>query len=357
MKPRIVHVASGREWRGGQNQVRLLARALARSGEFEQVVITGRDSELAGRLKTAGVPVRECGWSTALDPRALLAAVGEARRGRSILHAHDAHALVLGGIAARVTGARLVVTRRVDFHLRRPGFWARADRVIAISHAIRTVLVGDGIPEDRVTVVHSGIDPGEVRQAPSAGIRALYGLAPNLPLAVNVAALVPHKDHATLLAAALELRRTMPDLHWVIAGTGPLLDALRAAVRQAGMEERIHFAGEVSNPWGVIAEASVFVMSSREEGLGTSVLDAMALGIPVAATAAGGIPEMLEGGAGVLVPVGDGPALGRAVGNLIQDSELRSRTLDAAVLRLPQFEATAMADGVKSVYRSILPNG
>jgi glycosyltransferase involved in cell wall biosynthesis len=357
MKPKIVHVASGREWRGGQNQVRLLARALAGNPEFEQVVVTGRGSVLAHRLREAGVTVRTTAWNTALDPRTLFALLREARGESVILHAHDAHALVLAGIAARFTGAHLVVTRRVDFHLRRPGFWKRADRVIAISRAIRDVLITDGIPEDRIVVVHSGIDPDEVRATRPGGIRALYKLAPNVPLAVNVAALVPHKDQRTLVAASIETSREMPELHWVIVGDGPLLPELMERVRQAGMEQRVHFAGHVSNPWGIIAEADVFVMSSREEGLGTSILDAMALGIPVVATQAGGIPEMLEGGAGILVPVGDGIQLGKAVSSLIRDKQLQRQVEEKATIRLSRFTASAMADGMRSVYRSILPTG
>jgi glycosyltransferase involved in cell wall biosynthesis len=357
MKPRIVHVASGREWRGGQNQVRLLTRALAEQSEFDQVVVTGRNSELARRLEHTPVPLRLATWKTALDPRALVKVIGEARGTRVILHAHDAHALVLAGLAARLTGARLVGTRRVDFHLRRPGFWGRADRVIAISAAIRDILISDGIREDRIALVHSGIDPDEVRSASAGGIRATYQLAPNVPLAVNVAALVPHKDHATLIAAAVESSREIPELHWIIAGDGPLLSELQAQVKNAALESRVHFAGRVPNPWGAIAEADVFVRSSREEGLGTSILDAMALDIPVVATRAGGIPEILADGAGVLVPVGDGIELGKAASRMIRDKTLRQRTLELARQRLTRFTARTMADGVLSVYRSILPNG
>lgn len=357
MKPRIVHVASGREWRGGQNQVRLLARALKDDAEFEQVVVTGRNTVLARRLQESEIPVRPVGWATALDPRVLLALLAEGRRKPVIFHAHDAHALVLAGIASRLTGRRLVVTRRVDFHLRRPGFWRKADRIIAISTAIRNILVSDGIPLEKIAVVHSGIDPEEVRSTAPGGIRAIYQLASNVPLVVNVAALVPHKDQATLIAAALETSRELPELHWVIAGDGPLLPELEEQVHRLGLGQRVHFAGQVSNPWGLIGEADVFVLSSREEGLGTSILDAMALDVPVAATRAGGIPEMLDDGAGLLVPVGDGVQLGRAVSSLIKDKDLRRRVSAKARRTLSRFTARAMADGVRSVYRSILPNG
>jgi glycosyltransferase involved in cell wall biosynthesis len=352
----IIHVASGREWRGGQNQVRLLARALAKDPGLRQTVVTGRGSELAARLRQESIPVVETAWSAGIDPRALFN-VWRLANATTILHAHDAHALVLAGIAAAVTGARLVVTRRVDFHLRRPGFWGRADRVIAISNAVRDVLRSDGLASTRIEVVHSGIDLQEVRSAPPALIRAQLGLAPNLPLVVNVAALVPHKDHLTLLAAAALLHRRLPDLHWVIAGEGPLETQLRNQVHEMGLADRIHFLGQVSNARGVIAEGDLFVLTSREEGLGTSVLDAMALGIPIVATQAGGIPEMLGKGAGVLVPIGDAGGLAANVELLLHDQALRERIRAAARLQVTSFTDAAMADGVRSVYRSILSTG
>ncbi|HJR15309.1 MAG TPA: glycosyltransferase, partial [Gemmatimonadales bacterium] len=131
-EPPIIHVASGREWRGGQRQVWLLAQALSRRG-LEQIVVTGAGSELAARLQASRVPVHTAPWSAGFDLRVLPAILKELRRKKAVLHAHDAHALSLAGICAYLTRTPLVVTRRVDFPLRRRGFWTRADRVIAIS--------------------------------------------------------------------------------------------------------------------------------------------------------------------------------------------------------------------------------
>jgi len=354
---RVIHVAAAREYRGGQNQVRLLALALRRHPMIDQVVITGRGSELARRLD-GRVPLVTPAWNTALDLRALLAtlrAAGDPDR-PTVLHAHDAHALILAGLAARWRRARLVVTRRVDFHLRRPGFWLRADRVIAISRAVRDVLVSDGIPPDRISVVHSGIDPDEVRTVVRLDIRRHLGLPETARVALNVAALVGHKDQATLLAAAASLRDTRPELHWVILGEGPLRGALEAQVKTLRLGGVVHLAGRVENPRAFLPSADVFVMSSREEGLGTSILDAMAARVPIAATRAGGIPEMLEGGAGLLSPVGDGVALGRSVATLLEDPGAREAVLAGAAAALPHFTARAMADGVAGVYRSLNPN-
>ncbi len=351
---RIVHLASGREWRGGQNQVLLLARALGgRPREIEQVVITGKGTLLEERLRSAGIPVRPVGWRAGLSPAALAAAIAEARRGPSLLHAHDGHSLTLAGIAGLLTATPFLATRRVDLHLRRPGLWRRARRIIAISDAVGDVLVADGIDPARIVRVHSGIDLAEVRRTRAADIRARLGVPAEAPLAVTVGALEHPKDHATLLDAAAALRARRPELHWVIAGEGPLRKALEDKIGRLSLGDRVHLAGQIPDPQSLIAAADVFVMSSSHEGLGTTVLDAMALDVPIAATAAGGIPEMLGRGAGLLSPVGDGAALADSVERMLSDAALRGALIREARDRVENFSATAMAEGVLSVYRSI----
>jgi glycosyltransferase involved in cell wall biosynthesis len=351
----VVHVASGREWRGGQRQVLLLARELARAGLQDQVVVTGAATELGFRLKREGVRVRETRWQSGLDPRVLLPLLREVRAGAALLHAHDAHALTLAGLVARPTGIPLIVTRRVDFHLRRPGFWRRAARVIAISSAVADVLIDDGIDPVRVQVVHSGIDLDAARQAEPLGLRERLGLPAEATIACTVGALVPHKDHATLLHAARLLVGGFPALHWVIAGDGELRPVLEWLAGELGLAGRVHFLGHVSHPLGVIAEADVYVMSSREEGLGTSVLDAMARGIPVASTSAGGLPEMLHAGGGILVPPRNPEALAAAVRRILCDPDLRRRLVEQASRTVESFSAERMAAEVLTVYRSCAP--
>jgi glycosyltransferase involved in cell wall biosynthesis len=352
---RVIHLASGREWRGGQNQVLLLARALAaRTSEIEQIVVTGRRSLLARRLAAEGVPVRAVGWRAGLSLAALAGTIREAVRGPALIHAHDAHALTIAGVAGILTGTPYLATRRVDFPLRRPALWLRAERIIAISEAVRSVLLADGIPPGRVVRVHSGIDLETVRRSRSGDIRARLGLPESGPLAVAVGALVGHKDHATLIDAAAALHRTRPELHWVIAGEGPLRGALEDRIAAHALGDRVHLPGHVPEPLRLIAGADVFVMSSREEGLGTSVLDAMALDVPIAATRAGGIPEMLDRGAGLLSPPGDAAALADSVARILDDQALRASLVGQAQNRVEEFSATAMAEGVLAVYRSIV---
>ena len=355
--------------------MRLLCRELARNGGVQQLLVTKRGSELARRALQDHVTIQEIRWSIGLDPGAWMALGGAIVRFRpQIIHAHDSHALWLAlqarqwlGLLAWVfiapaaqefkdTLALIVGTRRVDFHIRRrrgvarflagDSAWLRADHVVAISAAVKDVLVSDGRSAGEITVVPDGIDPDEIRGSASLplNVRAHLGLPPATPLAVNVAALVDHKDQATLIRAAAHARATRPDLHWVIAGEGALRGSLAAEIARLGLADRVHLLGYVERADALIRESDVFVMSSKEEGLGSVILNALALGKPVVATAAGGIPEILP--ASALVPVGDSAALaGKVVAALEHPSP---------VPLPPQFTSAAMAEGVLALYRSLL---
>jgi glycosyltransferase involved in cell wall biosynthesis len=349
---RVLHIDSGREYRGGQNQVRLLTRELGRVADVGQRLVTKRDSELARRVAQHGTAVREVPWGPSLDPRALWRLSLEvADFAPDLLHAHDSHALQLAYWMRRLSGRgpgdpALVATRRVDFHVRRRSVWRRVDHLIAISEAVRAVLVADGIGATDITVVPSGIDPDEVRRAARTplNVRARLGLSPGTPLAANVAALVGHKDQDTLIRAAHAARAARAELHWAIAGEGELRGSLEATLARLGLSDRVHLLGHVPEADALIAEADVFVMSSKEEGLGSVVLHALALGKPVVATRAGGLPEMVP--EPWLVPVGDADALARKVVLALDHP---------SPVPLPQqFTASFMAAGVLAVYRSLV---
>jgi L-malate glycosyltransferase len=350
---RVLHVDAGREYRGGQNQVRLLVRELGREPDLDQRLITRRDGELARRVAgQGGIPVQGTPWGPALDPRALWRLYRElCAFAPALVHAHDSHALQLVTWARRLAGGGpaqppLVATRRVDFHVRPPSPWFRVDRVIAISAAVKAVLVADGVAPSAITVVPSGIDPAEVRAAAAQplAIRSRLALGPGTPLAVNVAALVGHKDQRTLIRAAHAARAARPDLHWVIAGEGELRGALEAEIARLDLADRVHLVGHLPQADALIREADVFVMSSEQEGLGSVVLHALALGKPVVATRGGGLPEIVPGE--WLVPVGDAEALGRSV--------VRALAHPSPGPLPSQYTAAAMARGVVAVYRALV---
>jgi len=349
---RILHVDSGREFRGGQDQARLLARELGRDPEIEQRLVTRRGSELARRAATDGIAVREVPWGPGLDPRAWWRLVVEALAWRpDLIHAHNSHAVTLTVWARRflrLAGAapRIVATRRVVFPVRSRSALHQADIVVAVSEAVRSTLLAAGFPPAEIMVVYDGIDQDEVRRAagPTFGIRASLGLPPGAPVVVNVAALEPAKDHRTLIHAAYAARVARPDLHWVIAGDGPECRSLAREVAQLDLADRVHLLGHVAQADALLRESDVVVMSSRAEGLGSVVLHALALGKPVVATAGGGLSEVVS--AERLVPVGDADALARKVVDALAHP---------SPAPLPaRFTACAMAAGVLAAYRSLV---
>jgi L-malate glycosyltransferase len=346
---RVVHVASGREWRGGQRQVWLLARELQARG-IDQTVVTRRGSELARRLTASGVSVRAISWSAGLDPRVLTALLSELRR-PAVLHAHDAHALTLSGLCSWITGARYVATRRVTFPLRNRIFWRRACRIIAISRAVVEALVQDGLNRTSLVLIPSTYDPAVFR-AGSVDIRTRLGLCPGGQIAVALGALTPEKDHITLIRAASRLVQDLPELHWVIVGDGDMRQLIMDEIERNGLSSRVHLLEHFEDPHQVLGQADIFVLSSTSEGLGSSVLAAMAARVPIVATRVGGVPDLLESGAGFLVEPSNPERLADAVRGVLNDPALSQSLRDKAQEEIRKYSPSAMAERVLTVYRS-----
>jgi len=344
---RVLHVDTAATWRGGQNQVLLTAQGMAARGIAAPIACRG-GGELAGRAGTAGAAVLPLPFRGDLWPPAIVALARALRRERpDALLLHDPHAVSAGLVAARLAGrVPLVAVRRVDFSLR--GAFSRAkyracDRVIAVSQAIGSVVERGGVAPSRLRLVYEGV-PDRTPAPGGAEALAALGVPAGAPVVGNVAALTGHKDHATLVEAMALLRPRAPEARLVIAGEGELRPALEAQVRERGLGDRVIFAGFRRDLDRLLPAFSIFCLSSRLEGLGTSLLDAMAFGLPVVATAAGGIPEAVEDGVtGRLAPPRDPAALAEALAELLRDEE-RRRIFGAAGRRrfLERFTADHM---------------
>jgi glycosyltransferase involved in cell wall biosynthesis len=267
---------------------------------------------------------------------------------------------VAAGLLARaLAGSRagVVATRRTDFGLRSwPSRlkYRRADRVIAVSRAIAAVVAGSGVDAERIRVVYEGVPDRAPAPGGAEALRAL-GVPPGSPVVGNVAALADHKDHATLIAAADIVRATRPDVRFVIAGEGALRPVLEAQVESLGLRTHVLFAGFRNDLDALLPAFTVFCLSSHMEGLGTSLLDAMAFGLPVVATAAGGIPEAVaDGVTGRLVPPRDPKALADALLDVLGHPALRRGYGVAGRERfVSHFSARRMVDETLAVYAEL----
>ncbi len=280
-----------------------------------------------------------------------------------IVHAHDPHAVAMAGLALSFAAPeprpRIVASRRVDFHLQGHSFsrwkYRQVDLFIAASHAIKQVLEHDGIPAAQIVVVHDGIDVAKIDRLPALDIHAEFWLPRGVPVIANVAALVDHKGQRYLIEAMPRVLRAVPDAHLVVFGEGELRPALERQIKELHMDKHVILAGFREDVLQLVKSADLFVMSSVTEGLGSTVLDAMAMRLAVVGTHAGGIPEaVVAGTTGLLVPVADAAALADAMVRLLKDAGLRARMGEAGHARVAgQFGVARFLDATLQAYRRV----
>jgi glycosyltransferase involved in cell wall biosynthesis len=353
---RIVHVDTERVWGGGQRQLCLLAAGLQRRGHRSWAAVR-RGTRLAAELARQGLPVLSLAPLVEWDP----VAVGRLRVllkdvSADVVHAHSGHAAALAALARVGTESRLVVSRRVALPLRRNPFtrwkYARAERIIAVSDHVRQTLRAGGIAGSRIAVVTSGVDLARAPSPARDSTLAVLGVD-RRPLVVMVSALAPpDKDPETFVAAVAAARRAGCDCRALLIGAGPLARAADRARRRAGLDGALRLTGFRDDAVELLAAADVAVLSSRNEGLGTTLLDAMQAGVPVVATAAGGVREVIRDGLdGLLVPPGDGAALGAAIVRVLSDRELRGALVTSGRERVKQFSIEETVEATLREYR------
>jgi glycosyltransferase involved in cell wall biosynthesis len=278
-----------------------------------------------------------------------------------IVHAHDPHAVTMAALAlsfgAPVPPPKLVASRRVDFHLQSHAFsqwkYRQVDGFIAASQAIKDILVQDRIPAGRIDVVHDGIDVAKIDKRPSIDLHAEYWLPHGVPVIVNVGALVGHKGQRFLIDAMPLVLREVPDAHLIIFGEGDLRPALERQVKHLSLTKRVLLPGFREDVLSLMKTADLFVMSSVTEGLGSAVLDAMAMGLPVVGTTAGGIPEaVVPGVTGELVAPSEPDSLAAAIVKLLEDPVRRRAYGDAGRRHVAEnFGVDRLVEGTLQCYR------
>jgi glycosyltransferase involved in cell wall biosynthesis len=230
--------------------------------------------------------------------------------------------------------------------------YRQVDLFISSSDAIRDLLVADHIDPDRVVTVHEGIDVDRIARLEAVNVHAAFFLPHNAPVVGNVAALVPHKGQRHLIDAVPQVLSRAADTRFVILGEGPLRADLEHRVKQLHLEKHVVLPGFRDDVVACIKAFDVFVMSSETEGLGTSLLDAMAAGKACVGTRAGGIPEaVVDGETGLIVPPRDPVALAAALVRLLNDKPLRDRMGEAGLARArATFSVEKMVEGTLAAY-------
>lgn len=357
---KILHVEAGKHLYGGARQVLYIAEGLAARG-VDNLLACPNGSEMA-RQQPAGVRVLPMKMSGDADIGLAfrLAALIRAEQ-PDLVHLHSRRgADTWGGLAARLAGVPCVLSRRVDNPESRLAValkYRLYDHVITISEGIRQVLLGEGLPAARVSCVRSAVEATPyLVPVDGAAFRREFGLPPDALVAGVVAQMIPRKGHRYLFAALPDLLKRHPALKVLIFGQGPLEAELRADVEARGLADAVRFTGFRHDLPRWIGGLDLLIHPAEMEGLGVSLLQASAAGVPIITSRAGGLPEAVQDEVtGILCPPGDVPALAAAVDRLAGDAALRRRFGAAGRARiLAEFSIAGMVEGNLRIYRQVL---
>jgi len=340
----LTHLNLARGFRGGERQTELLIRGLASLG-WTQRLVARRGEALAARCRDIpGLQIHEAGGGVAGAFLAL--------RGAGLVHSHEGRGVQAAWLSRLIHGIPYVITRRVQKGPRASGLNRRMYRsaaaLVAISEAIRSTLarLDARLP---VTVIPSASSALPVKLGDVERLRASFG---GDFVVGHVGALDDsHKGQLQIITLARRWQASHPQVRFVLVGAGRDEASLRQAA--AGLDN-VLFTGEVANVGDYLAAFDLFLYPSRHEGLGSILLDALEAGLPVVATAVGGIPEIIRDGEnGVLVKPDVPAALEAAVAALHADGGLRARVARANRLRAQEFSAATMTGRYERLYREL----
>jgi glycosyltransferase involved in cell wall biosynthesis len=362
-EPRVALCAAGEIWGGVEQFIETTSEELRRRG-VGFVVLLLNEGLLAKRLRDSALPVEVIRTVGKYDPTGALRIGRALRRHRiRIVHVHGYKASVLGGIAAKLSGLKLVKTEhgrlepftgwgqlKMKMNLWLDEAFSRRflDAIIFVSRDIQQSLAGRyrRIPQ---SVIYNAIHPVE----DSGAAVSVPRLEPEDAFRIGIVGrLKPIKGHEVLLRA-LEQLAHLSNLRLYIFGEGPTETALRALCRESRIEDRVQFMGFQENIHGYLRQLDVLAMPSFHEGIPYAALEAMSLGVPLVASDVGGLHEILDHEVdALLVPPGDAGTLARAIERLVSDPVLRTRLSHNARSKVKdRFLAPTMVDLYLGVYR------
>ena len=362
---KVVHVHKLTGISGSENHLLALLPALRAAGldaRFMGLDVPGSDApRFYERLDELDVPYRRVRCGMDVSPRMARDVIRAIKLERpDLVHTHLVHGDIYGATAAAALRVPYVSTRHNDdryllgpFRFVDRAFARPARRLIAISDAVRRFLEQAGHAPGKLVTIRYGLDTAP--STPSRLAPEAAGIPAGVPLLLAVGRLIAQKDHETLLRAFARVRGHHPDARLAILGSGPLEEATRALVHELALDDAVVLPGR-QEPGDWLARADIFVHTSRWEGFGIVLLEAMLASLPIVATGVSAVPEVVvDGETGLLVPEGDVEALAAALGDLLADPE-RARRLGVAGLERArtEFSVARMTEQTIGVYQQSL---
>lgn len=357
----ILHIEAGRHLYGGALQVLYLMRGLKKMGH-RNLLACPVNSAIAGAAAQVAEVVYELPMAGDLDffcTSRFGRIIREAQP--QIVHIHSRRGADLwGGIAACSHGTRAVVSRRVDNP--EPRWLANFKyrmfaRIIAISHGVQRVLLAEGVPPGKIVCVPDGVDTERYQPlGDKEWFRQEFDLLPDEKVIAVVAQLIERKGHRYFIEAAQSTLAQYANVRILFFGQGPLREKLMELCRRAKLDNEVRFVGFRDDLERIFPCLDMLVHPATMEGLGLSLLQAAACGVPIVASRAGGIPEIVEHGTnGWLVPVGDSRAIADAVRDLLKNPERAERFgKEGTRIARERFSLDGMVKGNLQVYQDLL---
>ncbi len=361
---RVAFVSTERDWGGGEVQLVRLGSLLSERGD--EVLFL---ASAAGKLREAVPTGATCTLRTfpgrGRSPWSWLRARAALRAFRpQVVYLNDPRGVLLGGLASLGMGIPRIAARRAAFPIRSPGKYRRfADRIICVSKQVAAICRESGLPAERLRVVYDGADVeryAEIDRAEAAAaVRSLIDAhrgPSDVPVLLTAGKLTECKGHHVLLDALSRL----VDRRWVLIllGEGERREALASRAAALGLADRVIMPGFRDDLPLLLCGTDVFVFPSLQEGLGSTVIEAMAAGVPIVATTAGGLPELLQPDEGppigLSVPPGDAEALATAIGAVLDDPESHADTRRARELARQRFSFDRMVGDTRAVMAELL---
>jgi glycosyltransferase involved in cell wall biosynthesis len=359
----ILHISTALSWRGGEQQLAYLLEGLQKK-KIAQTVFCFEGSEIQKFCTNQAIDALTIARTSAFNPRLHFKLAGYCKRFKyDLVHAHDAHAhtmAVLAGLLFRLD-LKLILSRKVDFPIK-DSFFSRykynhssIKKIICVSQKISEILSVDIKNKAVLTTIYDGIDSSRFKEKASGILRKEFGISTSELIIGNVAALADHKDYFTFVDVAELLLQKKVNAKFIIVGDGPERSAIVAYIEKKKLSKSIFLTGFRNDIAKILPEFDVFLFTSKTEGLGSSVLDAYACAVPVVATAAGGVPEIvLHEKTGLLSAVKQPQALADNVVRVLENSELKNSLIANASEWLSHFSKEKNAELTYQVYTEAL---
>jgi glycosyltransferase involved in cell wall biosynthesis len=370
---RVIHVIKAKGIAGAERHLLDLLPGLRAHGVEPHVLLLAEPNHTADTMEAAiheiAVPVERLLIYRHFEP-GLFRVLHDAflRLQPQIVHTHLMHADVHGIPAATWARIPAIVSTRHDddpARTRQPlrtvyaGLWRLTDAGIAISEAIRRFCIEvEHAPPRKVHVIYHGMAvPDNVvsRETARCDLVAELNLSPETRLVGMVCRLMEAKGIPDALDAFAQVKDAFPDVHFVLAGDGPLRTEIESQISELDLTERVHLLGWREAPLRIIAALEVLLMPSTREGFGMTLLEAMSQAVPIIGSTASALPEVIVNEAtGLTVPPNAPEALAAALHRLLSDVTLRQRFGQQGRIRLEQqFTLQRMIDQTFALYQQL----